>query len=124
MNPFLHLSTLFRVPSGVIAMHIFSCELKRFIRYSVKSDFFFFGTGIPPIDLSKWPSGGKNHDSFIKKPASLPTDKYAILPNIKSQLLVCGATQMTHLGKSGVEISIFHPNNFSINPAKFKSLFF
>ena len=53
-------------------------------------------TGTPPMALSKNPKGKKNQVLFIKKPAFSPAERMANSPMIKSQLLVCGATQITH----------------------------
>ncbi len=99
-NPVCHEVVRLRVPSGVIANVSFCDLLNLSIIISVRDLelFFFLGTGIPPMLLKKTPIGQKNHVSFMRKPALRPNEAYASLPRIKSQLLVCGATQIIHFG--------------------------
>ena len=78
-------------------------------------------TGIPPIARKMYPKGKKNQVSFIRNPALNPADLTASSPTKKSQLLVCGAMQMTDLGTGGVFTTNRQPIILSMCPAKFKA---
>ena len=80
---------------------------------------FFLGTGMPPKILSKYLRGKKNQNFFIRKLAPLPNDLYAKSPRTKSQLEVCGATQITHLSLRGEVISTFNPDKSNITFQRF-----
>ena len=99
-----------RVPSGVMARCIFDAWRNFSITICVRDTPSLRGsTGIPPIERNIGPKGQKNQDDFIRKPAVRPTEEYASLPTMKSQLDVWGATQIMHFGTSGTVISTFQP---------------
>lgn len=119
-KPECHLVVRLRVPSGVSASTSRSLSLYLFTMVSTKELFFpFRGTGMPPMALNILPRGKKNQDSFIKNPDLRFTERMANSQRIKSQLLVCGATQIMHLGYSGTSTLTFHPAHFKINRLRF-----
>lgn len=71
-------------------------------------------TGIPPSDFKIKFNGKKNQNSFIRKLAFLPNERYAANPRIKSQLDVCGATHMTHLSLCGTVMSVSQRAHFNM----------
>lgn len=55
------------------------------------------------------PSGNRNHSFFMKNDALMCRADLTRMPMTKSQLDVCGATQMTHLGGSVMSVMMVHP---------------
>ena len=119
-NPVRHFSFRLLVPSGVTARFTYFDFLNRSTIFSVRLEpFFLAGTGMPPNALNIYLRGKKNQNSFIRKLAFLPNDRYAARPRIKSQFDVWGATQITHLSRRGAVTDTFHPLHFNSLPHMF-----
>ena len=106
--------------SGVTARFTYFDFLNRSTIFSVRLEpFFLAGTGMPPNALNIYLRGKKNQNSFIRKLAFLPNDRYVARPRIKSQFDVWGATQITHLSRRGAVTDTFHPLHFNSLPHMF-----
>ena len=119
MEPLCQCGLALRVPSGVTPIASLGVVLNASTIDWVRLPCWRRLTGMPPRLRNRLPIGKKNHVSFIRNPAFIPTEWMPNSPRIKSQLLVCGAMTMMHL--SGiVRLTLkVHPAFFNIQPERF-----